>query len=153
MVSVCRVPHLFAHWSWSHGEFSLFPKQASKVLTWNKQPARYFLSKDGFFRDHQRIIVWVYNPSKSHGSPCRAREEHYYRRERCQEGYSKQRFYSFSLTESLPGKKRSLSSSWTLIWSQGMRGPCSSLLILFNWGFSLLLFLLLFFTIDLKLDS
>ena len=77
-------------------------------------------------------IKFMANPSKSHGSPCRAREEHFYRRERCQEGYNKQRFYSFSLTESFPGKKRSLSSSWTLIWSQGMRGPCSSLLTLFN---------------------
>lgn len=146
MSSICRVPHLFAHWTWNHGEFLLFPIQASKMLTWNKQSARYFLSKDGFIRDQQRIAVRVCNPSKLHGSPCRAREERFYRRERCQEGYS------FSLTESLLGKKRRLSSSWTLIWSQGMRGPCSSLLKQFNWGFSLSLLLLLF-TIDLKVDS
>ena len=50
------------------------------------------------------------------------------------EGCSKQRVHSFSLAESLPGKKRSLSPScWVLLSLQGMRVSYSDLPVLFSW--------------------
>ena len=58
------------------------------------------------------------------------------------EGCSKQRVKGFSLAESLPGEKRSPSSScWALLSLQGVRAPPTGLPTLFNCGFCLLIFL------------
>ena len=82
------------------------------------------------------------------------------RKKKSWEDCSKQRVLSFSLAESLPGKKSRLSSScWVLLLSQGVRAPPSGLLTLFNWGFCLphfykanifLLFLMYAFLISLS---
>ena len=46
------------------------------------------------------------------------------------------RVHGFSSAESLPGKKRSFSSScWTLLLLQSVSAPHSGLPILFNWSF------------------
>ena len=56
-------------------------------------------------------------------------------------GYHKQRIQGFSLAESLPGRKRYLSSScWALLPSLGMKASPFCLLTLFNGGFCLLVF-------------
>ena len=53
--------------------------------------------------------------------PSQNREDPFMSGKGSGEGYSKQRALGFSLAESLPGKKRSLSSSyWALLLLQGM---------------------------------
>lgn len=46
--------------------------------------------------------------------------------------------HGFSLDETLPGIKRSLSSHWTLLLLQSVRAPPSGRSTLFNWGFCLI---------------
>ena len=49
------------------------------------------------------------------------------------EGCSKQRVHGFLLAETMPRKKRSLSSSsWALLPSQGVRAPSSGFSALYN---------------------
>ena len=61
--------------------------------------------------------------------PSQNREDPFMSGKGSGEGYSKQRALGFSLAESLPGKKRSLSSScWALLWSQSIRVPPSGFL-------------------------
>ena len=60
------------------------------------------------------------------------------RKKKSWEDSNKQRFFSFSLAESLPEKKRSPSfSCWALLLSQ-KGAPPSGLSTLFNWDFCLL---------------
>ena len=67
------------------------------------------------------------------------------------EDYSKQKVYGFSLAESLPGKKRSLSSSCWALLSPQCKIPPSDLPTLFNRGFSLLIVYISPFDQDLPL--
>ena len=65
----------------------------------------------------------------SHGRPFKippqqGKENAFIQEKTKLQGYSTQRVHGFSLTKSLPGKKRSLSSScWYLLLLQGMRAP------------------------------
>ena len=83
----------------------------------------------------------VWNHGEACASPCTAREGEGFPGGEKEDGKgSKQRAQGFSLAESLPGKKSSLSTFWALLLLQGVRAPPSGLRIVFNWGFCLLIF-------------
>ena len=100
-----------------------------------------FSSKDGSLRTSREFQFEVWNHGQSPSSLCTAREgECFYRGGKGRwEGYGKQRFHSFSLAESLTGRKRSLSSSsWALL--SGHEKSPSNLPVLFHCGLCLLIF-------------
>ena len=80
------------------------------------------------------LQLWVCN----HGEPSAVRVPTWQEKENTfTEGKRKltgqQRVHGSSLAESLPGMKRSLSSScWALLWSQGVRTPSSGLSTIFE---------------------
>ena len=85
-------------------------------------------TKMDLFKVSRELQFEVCNHCEPHKSSCTRKGKHFYRGERKSRGYSQKRVCGFSLAESLPGKKRSASSScWALIWSQVMRVPPSGL--------------------------
>lgn len=77
----------------------------SSLLTWCKQTARYFFSNVGFIWDQQRITVGVCNNGDSHAWQ---RKESSYREEEKVGRVIMSRVFDFSLTEFLPGTKKSV---------------------------------------------
>ena len=112
------------------------------VLTWNNSLPDISPAKMGLFRSRRELQFGVSNHSKLLASPSMAREgEHIYRGEKEVGRAIVNRVHGFSLAESSPGRKRSLSfSCCALLSSQGMRALPSGLPTLFNWGFCLLIF-------------
>ena len=88
-------------------------------------------AKMGLFRIVRELQFGVCNHGKPHSSPYMAREgKHFCRWER-EAGSAK--VNKETTIESLPGKKRSHSSScWALLLSQSIRAPSSGLPALFN---------------------
>lgn len=72
---------------------------------------------------------WVCNNGDSHAWQ---RKESSYREEEKVGRLLVNRVFDFSLTEFLPGTKRSLFGCWALLWSQSMTAPWSWFQILFN---------------------
>ena len=114
--------------------FSMYPQ--SKVtddnICWpetNRSPDM-FLAKMGLLKISRKLLFGIYDQEDPHESYWRAREsELLYRGKGSWEGCSKQRVHGFSLAESLPEKKRSLSSAcWALLWFHSMTAPSSRLL-------------------------
>ena len=109
--------------SWRYDKFSiLLYKYCSDKL--NRLPD-ISPAKIGLFKISRELQFRVCNHGKPHTNSYMAREGgHFYGGKGSWEGYSKQRVNDFLLAESLPGKKRSVSSScWTRLSSQVMRAP------------------------------
>lgn len=77
----------------------------SSLLTWRKQTARYFFSNVGYIWDQQRTAVGVCNNGDSYAWQ---KEESSYREKEKVGRVIMNRALDFSLTEFLPGTKRSL---------------------------------------------